>query len=149
MLCPIAFGGGLGRNAQICAGGSNSDSCGNDSGGPLLGLDGSLFGVVSFGVECGGPVPAVYARVNTANLFIQSFICEESSNPPPTCFGPALGSNPAAPLVPQPVPASPFLRFPFPATNPAVPSPGNTPVITWATSPTLSLIHISEPTRPY
>jgi secreted trypsin-like serine protease len=56
------------RNAsELCAGGTGTDSCYGDSGGPLVitGRDGEkkLAGVVSWGIECGGATPGVYAEV--------------------------------------------------------------------------------------
>lgn len=52
---------------ELCAGGTGTDSCYGDSGGPLVitGRDGSkkLAGVVSWGIECGGATPGVYAEV--------------------------------------------------------------------------------------
>lgn len=53
--------------SELCAGGTGTDSCYGDSGGPLVitGQDGSkkLAGVVSWGIECGGATPGVYAEV--------------------------------------------------------------------------------------
>lgn len=53
--------------SELCAGGTGTDSCYGDSGGPLVitGRDGErkLAGVVSWGIECGGTTPGVYAEV--------------------------------------------------------------------------------------
>ncbi|XP_049959037.1 trypsin II-P29-like [Schistocerca serialis cubense] len=50
---------------MLCAGGErNKDSCQGDSGGPLV-CNGTLAGVVSFGVSCGLPgFPGVYTDVS-------------------------------------------------------------------------------------
>ena len=69
----------IGSN-QICAGDENKDSCGGDSGGPLLSSelgDGkwAVIGVVSFGPrECAhdGKIPGVYARVDEYLDWIES-----------------------------------------------------------------------------
>lgn len=53
--------------SETCAGGQGADSCYGDSGGPLVvvAADGTprLVGVVSWGLECGGNTPGVYADV--------------------------------------------------------------------------------------
>ncbi len=59
---------------EVCAGGTGTDSCYGDSGGPLVvqGADGSpkLLGVVSWGIECGGAAPGVYAEVPGVSDFV-------------------------------------------------------------------------------
>ncbi len=61
--------GGIEALTETCAGGTGTDSCYGDSGGPLVvtGTDGApkLAGVVSWGSECGGDTPGVYAEVPT------------------------------------------------------------------------------------
>ena len=65
---------------QICAGDENKDSCGGDSGGPLLSSElgegkWAVIGVVSFGPrECAhdGKIPGVYARVDEYLDWIES-----------------------------------------------------------------------------
>ena len=51
---------------ELCASSQPSDSCYGDSGGPLtvgFGADARLAGLVSWGLECAGPAPGVYAEV--------------------------------------------------------------------------------------
>jgi trypsin len=65
--CEIALGGDVTATTETCAGGTGTDSCYGDSGGPLVVLDANgvpkLAGVVSWGAECGGAAPGVYAEV--------------------------------------------------------------------------------------
>lgn len=78
--------------SMLCAGDSlpDRDSCGGDSGGPLLDTQtGEQVGIVSFGKGCGEPdYPGVYTRVSTYYSWIQDRICELSAIPPADC--PAL-----------------------------------------------------------
>ena len=61
------YGGEVTASSETCAGGTGTDSCYGDSGGPLVVVDAAgvpkLAGVVSWGVECGGAAPGVYAEV--------------------------------------------------------------------------------------
>ena len=66
--CDASLGGDqIDRRTELCAGGTGTDSCYGDSGGPLVitGADGQpkLAGVTSWGIECGGASPGVYAEV--------------------------------------------------------------------------------------
>ena len=66
--CDSALGGDqIDTRTELCAGGTGTDSCYGDSGGPLVvtGTDGQpkLAGVTSWGIECGGAAPGVYAEV--------------------------------------------------------------------------------------
>jgi secreted trypsin-like serine protease len=60
---------------EMCAGGDGFDSCQGDSGGPLLIWDDNLgymiAGLVSWGQECGGRRPGVYARVSAHEEWIE------------------------------------------------------------------------------
>ena len=60
--------------SMICFGGDGKDSCGGDSGGPLL-VDGCLAGVVSWGYKCAHPGwPGVYSNVPAHIGFITSHV---------------------------------------------------------------------------
>ncbi len=64
-VCESALDGVDGAN-ELCAGGTGTDSCYGDSGGPLTILTDRgrvLAGVTSWGEECGGETPGVYAEV--------------------------------------------------------------------------------------
>lgn len=52
----------------------NRGSCLGDSGGPLMGQDGILYGIVSWGIPCGRARPDVYASVFHHLSWIQSAI---------------------------------------------------------------------------
>ncbi len=71
---------GIDADDELCAGGTGTDSCYGDSGGPLT-IDTPrgrvLAGVVSWGEECGGPTPGVYAEVPT----FADWIAERVDNP--------------------------------------------------------------------
>eukprot|EP00980_Cylindrotheca_fusiformis_P021692 scaffold8534_cov122-Cylindrotheca_fusiformis.AAC.2 len=68
---------------MICALDDGKDSCGGDSGGPLL-YDGVQVGIVSWGVGC-ARYPGVYARVSAAYNWIMEQLCEHSAQPPISC----------------------------------------------------------------
>lgn len=71
--CNVALG--IDAAAEVCAGGTGTDSCYGDSGGPLV-IDTStgpkLAGVVSWGDECGAETPGVYAEVPNYVDFLTS-----------------------------------------------------------------------------
>ena len=73
---------------MLCAGweGGEVDACHGDSGGPLLGDNNVLMGVVSAGQGCGEVgKPGVYARIQPALEWIESQICRMTDNPPVYC----------------------------------------------------------------
>ncbi len=64
---------GINANHEVCAGGTGTDTCYGDSGGPLV-IDTAggvrLAGVTSWGDECGGDTPGVYAEIPNYLNFI-------------------------------------------------------------------------------
>jgi trypsin len=89
---PALNPGGFDPASMVCAGGGRTDTCGGDSGGPLMvrqNGDFTVVGVTSWGAGCGDPgVPGVYSRLGAASLnaFVRSNV--------PTV---AIGISPAAP----------------------------------------------------
>ncbi|MEQ1874935.1 MAG: trypsin-like serine protease, partial [Ilumatobacteraceae bacterium] len=75
-------------DTETCAGGTGADSCYGDSGGPLvvMAADGTarLVGVVSWGIECGGASPGVYADVAGLNSWITSITPDSPATDRPT-----------------------------------------------------------------
>lgn len=87
-ICDASYAGSIDDNSMICAGvpEGGKDSCQGDSGGPLFNSEGTLVGIVSFGIGCGEPgIPGVYSRVSSSVDFIRSGICALSANPPADC----------------------------------------------------------------
>jgi trypsin len=77
----------LGTDAagEVCAGGTGTDSCYGDSGGPLVvaTADGpKLAGVVSWGDECGGDTPGVYAEVPNYVDFLNTGVATPTQDAP-------------------------------------------------------------------
>lgn len=69
-----------GNEDELCAGGTGTDSCYGDSGGPLsiaTSNGRALAGVVSWGEECGGESAGVYAEVPT----FAAWVTERIANP--------------------------------------------------------------------
>lgn len=69
----------VGNDDELCAGGTGTDSCYGDSGGPLTVAtnDGQkLAGVVSWGDECGGESAGVYAEVPTFATWVAERIAD-------------------------------------------------------------------------
>jgi len=73
-------------DSMICASNPAKDSCQNDSGGPLITDEGGYYsqiGVVSWGDDCAKPgYPGVYARVTSAERFIQDNMSGTTCPPP-------------------------------------------------------------------
>jgi len=109
--CRDSFGGnwlGMGgldiENGMMCAYTRGRDSCGGDSGGPLI-LKGSsiaqdeLVGLVSWGISCAETgYPGVYTRISYYYEWIQETICDLNSDPSSlpegiTCNGGSSGSS--------------------------------------------------------
>lgn len=75
---------GIDADREVCAGGDGKDSCYGDSGGPLTiqTADGpKLAGVVSWGEECGGATPGVYAEVPFYEDFVKNGAGELTVSP--------------------------------------------------------------------
>lgn len=72
-----------GNDDEICAGGTGTDSCYGDSGGPLT-IDTDrgrvLAGVVSWGEECGGATAGVYAEVSTYADWISDRVADPDAD---------------------------------------------------------------------
>jgi secreted trypsin-like serine protease len=72
---------------HLCAWEERKDACSGDSGSPLI-VPGSsrkgdvLVGVVSWGVDCAGPLPGVYGRTSYMYSWLEQVICTLSSSPP-------------------------------------------------------------------
>ena len=70
---------------ELCAGGTGTDSCYGDSGGPLVVQSARgtvLAGVVSWGEECGGATPGVYADVPGLTPWILDTDRADAPTPP-------------------------------------------------------------------
>jgi secreted trypsin-like serine protease len=81
-------------DSMLCAIDSNKDACQGDSGSPLLQLDGTLVGLVSWGIGCArGPYPGVYTRMSSHTSFIENGICTMSASKPSTCPSPPAAST--------------------------------------------------------
>ena len=103
---------GIDAAKEACAGGTGTDSCYGDSGGPLVvtGTDGApkLAGVTSWGDECGGSTPGVYADVPGLTDFIRSVSDGSTATPTTT---------------PAPTPQTPTDTPDSPANGPATDDP--------------------------
>jgi secreted trypsin-like serine protease len=88
-----SYQGTIVESAMLCAGFEmgGKDSCGGDSGGPLIvpgasAKDDILVGVVSFGRGCAlANLPGVYTRISTYQTWIKESICQSSQSPPLSC----------------------------------------------------------------
>ena len=112
---------------SMCAGSNGKDACQGDSGSPLIAFDEQehvLVGIVSWGLECAGPIPGVYHRISRTYSWLQSTICQNSidddvipeylkcNTPAPTDVVPTNESTPRPTLRPTPAPT------PKPSTQP-------------------------------
>ena len=70
------------------------DACSGDSGGPLVAPDGSLVGLVSWGIDDYNP--GVYARVSYNYGWIRDQVCLFSDGDAPAYFGCGPGGGPGA-----------------------------------------------------
>ncbi len=106
---------GIDAAKEACAGGTGTDSCYGDSGGPLVvtGTDGApkLAGVTSWGDECGGATPGVYADVPGLTDFIRS--ASDDSTATPTGDTPGTGTpTPESPADDTPITGTPTTDAP-------------------------------------
>jgi trypsin len=63
--------------SMICAASNGIDSCGGDSGGPMVDDDNAIVGIVSFGIGCADPdYPGVYSRVSGGWEWINEQVCD-------------------------------------------------------------------------
>lgn len=99
------WGSLLNASAMICAGDGQPDSCGGDSGGPLLVLRGNeriLAGNVSWGTgECNVlGIPGVYGRLQASDLnaFVRTYVPTVEITP--STSNPALGASPSLTAAP-------------------------------------------------
>lgn len=95
---------------MMCATDDGKDSCYGDSGGPLVKLGSTSsdepdlqVGIVSWGLECGGPVPGIYHRLSYTYPWIQQTICRISDSPPDyfNCNTQAPTTSPAPSYAPS------------------------------------------------
>lgn len=117
---------------MLCAGDPGRDSCYGDSGSPLIrpGADSSsdvAVGIVSWGYECAGDLPGVYARLSHSAIeeWLVETICRESVGPPAylscaeTTEDPTAAPSPRPSPRPSPAPTlTPTLRPTLPPTFP-------------------------------
>lgn len=78
-------------DTMLCAGAPDLGGrglCSDTDGGPLLTIDGTLVGVLSFGNGCapGAFFSTVYSRVSAAYTWISNTVCHLSDVPPSDCF---------------------------------------------------------------
>lgn len=89
--CAMAYPTDFIAHSMICAGETGRDTCGGDSGGPLLvpnGADWVQAGITSFGEGCGLPgFPGVYTRVSSYAAFINPY--HDPDTPPNAVTHPA------------------------------------------------------------
>jgi len=126
--CNEEYSGDIIEDVMLCAGvqGGGRDSCQGDSGGPIIQKteEGHFqVGVVSWGRGCArAGYSGVYSRTSGAKSWIDSKICELSTNPPPSCSNIITPVNP----VPEPVTSSdsitPVDPVPEPVTSESITS---------------------------
>ena len=101
--CNDLYSGDINEKTMLCAGeaGGGQDSCQGDSGGPIFSLNPLLqIGVVSWGIGCArSGYPGVYARTSGAADWIESTICDLSSDPPAYCNRPVEEAPPLEEII--------------------------------------------------
>jgi len=80
--CASSYGGGDHgiTDGMLCAYTPGEDTCQGDSGGPLFKKGGSpeedvLYGITSWGIDCGGSYPGVYTRISFYYNWIATSMC--------------------------------------------------------------------------
>lgn len=137
---------GMSPEQEFCAGLINQvDSCQGDSGGPLAITTASgatkVAGIVSYGGQCAGPRPGVYAEVPFFTAWINQQV---AANPPPTAAATPTPTTAPTPTA-TPTPTTAPTPSPTPTTAPeastptpeaATPTPAVTPESTPVAEPT-------------
>jgi hypothetical protein len=136
--CSVAYdtvdGTHLDLATMFCANvpGGGRDSCGGDSGGPIVRYKNGVptqVGVVSWGLGCGRPgYPGVYSRLpNSGYGWIQSVVCDTWNQSATFCDGGVVVPEQPPVQVPVQAPVAPPVQSPTTDQSPVM-SPASSPV---------------------